>query len=109
MPYDSSRSKSANLQRILADRLPDEVILPTSWRRAVMAVFLTVLLVVAVNLFARWYLDSYPSNRGYWLAREKWKLLESLSEPVDWLIPPRPRPGRRTAGHHRGSIGRNGS
>jgi hypothetical protein len=86
MPYDSSRSKSANLQRILADRLPDEVILPTSWRRAVMAVFLTVLLVVAVNLFARWYLDSYPSNRGYWLAREKWKLLESLSEPVDWLI-----------------------
>lgn len=86
MSDSHSHSRPARIRRILEDRLPEEVLLPITWRRSLATVFLTVLFFVAINLLIKWYLIAYPINRGYWVTHEKWEMLDSLSEPAEWLI-----------------------
>lgn len=47
---------------------------------------LTAALLVLFNLLAALFLDRHTSNLGYFVVREKWKLLLGLERPVDWLI-----------------------
>ncbi len=65
---------------------PEEVIRPRNRRDVIAGLCLAVAILSATNLLARQYLDHFPENRGYWLVREKWLLLERQDRPVDWLI-----------------------
>lgn len=68
------------------DWLPTEVPVPATWRRVLVMLVVTLLGVLALNFLAGLALERWTTNRGYWLIREKWRLLESMSAPVDWLI-----------------------
>jgi len=45
-----------------------------------------VMVLWALNLIAGWYLGRFPQNRGYWLVKHKWTLLDEMKKPVDWLM-----------------------
>lgn len=63
--------------------------------RSVAALLLLILgLVAAANVGAERYLHARGTNRGYRIVHTKWALLESMTEPVDWLIL-----GDSTGGH----------
>jgi hypothetical protein len=68
------------------DRLPQEPPVPATRGRVLVALAVTLVVVTLLNLVAGRTLDRFTTNRGYWLVREKWALLESLPAPVDWLI-----------------------
>ncbi|GJM40176.1 MAG: hypothetical protein DHS20C20_04580 [Ardenticatenaceae bacterium] len=55
-------------------------------RSAALTVGGTIFLLILINWGVMWMDRNYPENRGYWLVRQKWELLNQLSEPVDWLI-----------------------
>ena len=67
-------------------QLTREVIQPINGRSAAFAVGGTILLLFLVNWAVLWLEQAYPYNRGYWVVRQKWELLQELSAPVDWLI-----------------------
>lgn len=79
-------ARADRIRRILVDRLPEEVLLPTTLRRAMITILATLLLLTAINFAAKWYLKNFPANHAYWLMNAKWELLGSMSEPADWLI-----------------------
>jgi hypothetical protein len=66
--------------------LPQENIKPSSWRRVVIEIMGSLLLLVCINLAMVFYLGSYTTNFGVWIIHQKWWLLEDLEQPVDWLI-----------------------
>lgn len=68
------------------DRLPQETPVPATRGKVLLVLAVAVLSVLLINLGAGAALGRYTTNRGYWLVREKWNLLESLPAPVDWLI-----------------------
>lgn len=63
-----------------------EIILPATRREIWLTLVGVVLFVVLVNVGVKLYLNDHTTNRGYWLARQKWLLLEQLEEPVSWLV-----------------------
>ena len=67
-------------------QLTREVLPVADWRDVWLTVAGMLILFICANLAVGWYLDRYPSNRGYWLIERKWELLDSLTEPADWLI-----------------------
>lgn len=68
------------------DRLPQETPVPATRGKVLLVLAVAILSVFLLNLAAGAALGRYTTNRGYWLVREKWNLLESLPAPVDWLI-----------------------
>ncbi|GAA6621737.1 hypothetical protein [Scytonema sp. NUACC26] len=67
-------------------QLPVEIIKPVSTRSVLLSLLWIAILVLLANFAAKWYLEKYTTNRGDWLIREKWELLENLKQPVDWLL-----------------------
>ncbi len=70
----------------LVARLPKEQLLQVDAGRIVKVITFTVLLLCVINFGVNQYLSRHPVNLGYWVIQEKWKLLDELDEPVDWLI-----------------------
>lgn len=68
------------------DRLPHETPTPATRGKVLLVLAVTLTIVALLNFVAGAALNLYTTNRGYWLVREKWTLLESLPAPVDWLI-----------------------
>ncbi len=68
------------------NRLPDEVIRPTTRRRVAGTIVGTLVAMFLVNAGFGWYLSQSRYNFGYWLLSYKWKLLEETEESADWLI-----------------------
>ncbi len=68
------------------DRLPQEVPLSVTRGQVLISLVMALVCVALLNLGASRALDRFTTNRGYWLVHEKWNLLESLPDPVDWLI-----------------------
>lgn len=68
------------------DRLPDETTIPATRGQVLVVLAVALAVVVLLNLLATNLLADHTTNRGYWLVRAKWQLLESLPAPVDWLI-----------------------
>jgi hypothetical protein len=64
----------------------DESVPPAKARKVALSVALGLLVFVALNLVARPVLERYPRNRTYWLIAAKWRLLESIAQPADWLL-----------------------
>lgn len=67
-------------------RLVAETPLATNRGRMAWTVLFTLAAVVIFNQAARHYLDHYTDKRSHWLIRNKWKLLQEQTRPVDWLI-----------------------
>lgn len=68
------------------DWLPSELPTPARARHVVLIVALAVASTLGLNALAGEALEELTTNRGYWLVHQKWDLLDSLDEPVDWLI-----------------------
>ncbi|MCB8943380.1 MAG: hypothetical protein H6658_06470 [Ardenticatenaceae bacterium] len=67
-------------------QLTDEIE-PTANGRQLFITLLSILIILLlVNFAAIWFLDNFPNNRGYWLVKAKWQLLQNLDQSVDWLI-----------------------
>jgi hypothetical protein len=66
-------------------QLPKEVDVPSSKRRILVDIIGTVIVVILFNIFAIWFLSEYSTNFGYFLIQHKWRLLDNLREPVEWL------------------------
>jgi hypothetical protein len=81
-----SMSDRIEQDKNIANGLPHETILPSSFYALLSTVLGMLALLFLVNIFAVWYLHQYTPNRGYWLIKEKWNLLLGMNEPVDWLI-----------------------
>jgi len=56
------------------------------WRKLGAVLLLSLLAVLALNALAFAALEDSAVNIGTAIVRAKWRLLESLSTPVDWLI-----------------------
>ena len=54
--------------------------------RLVGIVLVMLLVVLGINAFAGDYLEDNTTNLGYRYISHKWKVLEELDEPVDWLV-----------------------
>ena len=67
-------------------QLSREVSTPSSTRSVLISVVGTIFVVLAANLAALWYLDHYSTNRGPELVEQKWKILQNMQTPVDWLV-----------------------
>lgn len=70
----------------LVARLPKEQMVRVSAGRILRIIIYTLLLLCMINVGVYQYLKRHPVNLGYWVIQEKWKLLDELQEPVDWLI-----------------------
>lgn len=68
------------------DRLPVEAPPTVTRGRVLVVIAVTLLGVLLLNFIAGRALDRLTTNRGYWLVREKWSLLETMPAPADWLI-----------------------
>lgn len=55
-------------------------------QNALVAIAILVLSIFGLNLLLWFVMGERPINRGYWVIKEKWNLLRSAPEPVDWLI-----------------------
>jgi hypothetical protein len=68
------------------DDLPVEILRPAT-RRSVLKIFLlSALVVIGFNALAGIFLARRTPNRGYRLLEEKWALLRSIEQPVDWIV-----------------------
>lgn len=67
-------------------QLSREVSTPSSTRSVLISVVGTIFAVLVANLAALWYLDHYSTNRGPELVEQKWKILQNMQTPVDWLV-----------------------
>ena len=67
-------------------QLTREVLTASSVRSVLTSVLGTIVLVLAINFAALWYLDRYTSNSGLELVEQKWGILQNMEAPVDWLI-----------------------
>jgi len=67
-------------------RLPKEQLHEVKTERIVKSIIFTLLLLCVINFSVGQFLSTHPVNFGYWVIQEKWKLLNDLDEPVDWLI-----------------------
>lgn len=81
----SNKNKQIDALDLVA-RLPKEQLPQVDAGCIVKTIAFTVLLLCAINIGVEQYLTSHPVNLGYWVIQEKWKLLDELDEPVDWLI-----------------------
>lgn len=66
--------------------LPVETGSKTTPRRLAITLALALAFAVAANLFAVVALPHLPANLGYWLVQHKWRMLDELDGPVDWLV-----------------------
>jgi len=67
-------------------QLTREVMALSSVHSVLISVLGMFFVVLVVNLVAIGYLNHYTTNRGYWLVRRKWDILQGLDAPVEWLI-----------------------
>lgn len=79
-------SQRSPTSTVAIDRLPRESALQTTGLRVAGLLGSFAIVLAGLNVAARAALDEWTTNRGYWLVNEKWDLLESLDEPVDWLV-----------------------
>ncbi|MFX0198421.1 MAG: hypothetical protein ACFFCW_20060 [Candidatus Hodarchaeota archaeon] len=75
-----------NVNEVSEELSQQEIISPCSLRSFLTTVLGTLVFVLLVNFVATWYQRHYTYNRGFWLVREKWKMLLNMNKPVDWLI-----------------------
>lgn len=69
-----------------ASDITPEVLRPSTARRAALFVAGVAVVFLLLNFGARWYLQNHGTNLGYRIVHAKWKLLEDIDEPVDWLV-----------------------
>ncbi len=76
-----------------ADSYPDGNVEPptersprATWRGIGWTVAATAGLLFVLNAGAGMYLGRARADFTYWLVREKWRMLDALEEPVDWLV-----------------------
>lgn len=81
----SEKNKQVDALDLVA-RLPKEQMVQVDARRTLKVVIVTLLLLCVINVGVDQFLARYPVNLGYWVIQEKWKLLDELDMPVDWLI-----------------------
>ena len=68
-------------------KLPEEFVNRSpKFRHILLTLLCPWLLFGLTNWGANLYLKNFPQNRGYWLIQQKWSLLKSLKQPVDWLV-----------------------
>ncbi|MFO0948661.1 MAG: hypothetical protein U1D30_22505, partial [Planctomycetota bacterium] len=58
----------------------------SSARRLATTIAWTLFFVLAANAGTIVALRHLPANLGYWLVKQKWRMLEDLDRPVDWLV-----------------------
>jgi hypothetical protein len=68
------------------EQLPIEIIRSVTFKRILLSIVSTSIVLMLANVAAKLYLKYFPQNEGYWLIDKKWEMLTSLSKPVDWLI-----------------------
>jgi hypothetical protein len=86
MTISKAQNRPDGISERLYKQLPGEITSSPSNRDVLFNVLGPLLIVFVINFIARWYLDHYPINRGYWLVRQKWEILQAMPEPVEWLI-----------------------
>ncbi len=67
-------------------QLPREVIKPGSFRHSSITLLGTVFFVFLVNWLLIIYFQNDTQNRGDYIVREKWHMVSTMSQPVNWLI-----------------------
>jgi hypothetical protein len=67
-------------------QLTEENVAVASRRKVLVSLLGAAFVFAALNLALRPLLDGHTSNRGYWLIRTKWTMVERLERPVDWLL-----------------------
>ena len=66
--------------------LPNEVIKKTTVKRVVWTLVLTIVFFGALNYTAFSYLETYTTNKGYFLVKKKWDILRNMKKRAKWLI-----------------------
>ena len=67
-------------------QLTDEIEPTANGRHLLITILAILIILILVNLASIWFLDKYPYNRGYWLVKAKWELLQTMEQPIDWLV-----------------------
>ena len=67
-------------------KFPKEILPAIQIQKIIIDFMGVIVLLIGVNAIAGLYLHSNTTNWGYWIIRQKWDLLNSLQNPVDWLI-----------------------
>ena len=77
---------------LVVDDEPPRVDLPRERVRRSTAKDLVVLcacmsiVVFLANMAAMFFVDNNPPNKGYAVVKSKWKLLDGIEKPLDWLV-----------------------
>jgi hypothetical protein len=66
--------------------LPQEILPQASSHKVLRDLLAALLLLLVFNIAAYFFLGFYTSNYGFWVVKNKWRLLTSLEQPVDWLV-----------------------
>ncbi len=66
--------------------LPGEWVRPASARQVTLFWLATLALFVLFNFAVRPLLRAYTTNGAFLMMREKWRMIDRLTQPVDWLI-----------------------
>lgn len=67
-------------------QLSREVYQPVRWRQVWITLIGVTLIVLALNGLAYLYLTRDRVNLGAFIASEKWRILNNLQTPVDWVV-----------------------
>lgn len=69
-----------------ASEVTPELLRTTTARRAALFVIGVLVAFLLLNFGARAYLQNHGTNLGYRIVHAKWRLLEEMEQPVDWLV-----------------------
>ncbi|MCP4543617.1 MAG: hypothetical protein GY832_41420 [Chloroflexi bacterium] len=86
MTITKAQNRPGGTGERLYKQLPDEIASSPSKREVLFNVLGPLLVVFTINLIVLGYLSRYPTNRGYWLMKRKWEILQTMPAPADWLI-----------------------
>jgi hypothetical protein len=82
----AKKRKKKKASAIPADIRVDEVVPEARPLHLAIALACALLAYAGLQLAARSILDRFTTNRGYWVIGEKWRMVESLGSPLDWMI-----------------------
>lgn len=63
-----------------------ETVAPASAKNVAVVALVAFAVLAVLNVASLTYLRAVPNNRTYWLVEQKWRKLEALAAPVDWLF-----------------------
>ncbi|MCP4674717.1 MAG: hypothetical protein GY854_04220 [Deltaproteobacteria bacterium] len=74
------------MESTLEELRPREIVVHRTWRDIYFATILLVVIIAMANLATYFYLEDHLFTPDRWLFQGKWRILQELEKPTDWIV-----------------------